>query len=468
MIDKNSLDVRGNAKPTGPPCFRTPAKWCFLTVMEIASLAGLVVAAEGPTPSLDSSGILALQQRCGSGTALKESFQLTRTCALGGPGLAATETLAFEENPLFIYALGNAKGNGQAEESPPLVRRFFLLKPNALVIDDRVQLPVSGKPPHWLLDSRSLSQRGQVRVGKGNNALFCETLFTGAIPQGDSSEVRFLHVLHISNGDDLRPTTRSKLVEQDGQLSLTVTTAERVFQLTLPAAADAAGRVAISTTDGEELLAGRPLPSGVLPHGPQGVQLLKRWDAAYHHNRRPGWDTGRPSSNLEKAVDDGTLKPCRAVVLGCGTGTNAIYLAKRGFEVTGIDIAPTALIRAKAKADKAGVEVRWLLASVLAPPREKPFELIFDRGCYHGVRRQNAAGYVEAVARLSQPGTRVLILAGNANESRPYGPPRVKEEEIRGDFSKSFEFQWLRETQFDTMEPNGKGALAWSVLLRKK
>jgi len=61
-----------------------------------------------------------------------------------------------------------------------------------------------------------------------------------------------------------------------------------------------------------------------------------------------------------------------------------------------------------------------------------------------------------------------LGLAGNANEAGRGGPPRVKEEELRGDFSESFDFEWLRETRFDPCNAVTKGALAWSALLRRK
>jgi SAM-dependent methyltransferase len=157
------------------------------------------------------------------------------------------------------------------------------------------------------------------------------------------------------------------------------------------------------------------------------------------------------------------------VELGCGSGNDAIYLAGRGFDVTAIDIAPSALSQAEKKAKDAGVKVGWLHADVLNPPELEPFDLIYDRGCYHGVRRQNAAGYVATLRRLSRPGTQVLILAGNANEPPPHsGPPRVREADIRADFGPWFEFQWLRETRFDTTELDRKGALAWSILLRRK
>jgi SAM-dependent methyltransferase len=156
------------------------------------------------------------------------------------------------------------------------------------------------------------------------------------------------------------------------------------------------------------------------------------------------------------------------VVLGCGTGTNPVYLAGRGFDVTAIDIAPTALVRAEEKARKAGVKVRWVLADVLAVPDLGAFDFIFDRGCYHGVRRVSATGFVKTVRRLSREGTRFLIVAGNANETRRGGPPRVKESEVRSDFSRWFDFVWLREARFDSRDPKGKGPLAWSILLRRK
>jgi SAM-dependent methyltransferase len=88
----------------------------------------------------------------------------------------------------------------------------------------------------------------------------------------------------------------------------------------------------------------RLLPSGIMPHGPKGAALLERWDKPYRGKRVPPWDTGRVANELKKAVEDGTIRPGRALVLGCGSGTNAIYLAGKGFDVTGLDVAPTALV----------------------------------------------------------------------------------------------------------------------------
>jgi SAM-dependent methyltransferase len=488
--------------------------WLFTVARALRIAAVAMILVSGPAaeaigqtklfgkaagPSLRAADLFALKERCGSADPLEESLPLTGKHAFGGPEFKTAEIRAFEENRFFIYAVGvvsDADGGGEAgrrrKKSPRLVRRFIFLKPSTFVVDDQVLGPASKAPVRWLLhalDEPKIEDR-RVRISGAEGELLCETLLPAkvtlestrrirggepsedyrieVVPQGDSDEVRFLHVIHTRSRGDEGSAARSELVDNDGRLQLTVSAGGRVFRLFLPSRRTGTDQIEVTGTDGQVLLPRRLLPAGVLPHGPEGTRLLERWDSRYRGDGRPAWDIGRPSSELKKAVEEGTLKPCRAVVLGCGTGTNAVYLAAKGFDVTGIDIAPTALSRAREKARKAGVKVRFLLADVLAPPELGPFELIYDRGCYHGVRRQNAAGYVKTVQRLTGPGSRILLLAGNANEERHYGPPRVKEEELRGDFTESFQFEWLREIRFDTMDPKGKGALAWSVLLQRK
>lgn len=445
-------------------------------------------------PMLRSSDVFLLTGVSGTGQGVANPFEFLGQTVFDELHFASGDIVAFEENRLFVYALGQAsKAFGPVEGAPPakpapqFVRRLFLLRPSTLVVDDLVRVPAALGPPRWwLYCPGELDIQGpRTACGVDAQRLVCRTLLpekatlkSMAGPDGASfkldvtprdavTETRFLHVL-AARGDGQSPKFEARLTGNGAILKLTVTTPQHSFELELPPTAGEAGRIAVSKPGGEALLKRRLLPSGVLPHGAEGMRLLERWDSAYRDGRRPGWDTRRPSSELTKAVEDGELRRCRVVELGCGTGTNAIYLAGKGFEVTAVDIAPTALGLARAKAEKAEVKVRWVLADVLAPPKLRAFDLVYDRGCYHGVRRGNAAGYVATLRRLTRPGSRVLILAGNANEKRHYGPPRVKEEEIRGDFAELFDFQWLRETHFDTFDSQQKGALAWSILLRRK
>src|SRR5947209_7614911 len=140
-----------------------------------------------------------------------------------------------------------------------------------------------------------------------------------------------------------------------------------------------------------------------------------RWDERYEKGDTP-WETGQPSSELQRVLAEVTIRPCRALELGCGTGASAGWLARQGFDVTALDLSTLAIERARPRADEAGVHVGFVVADVLNPPAELagPFDFFFDRGCYHVVRRENVAAYRETLRRLTRPGTLGLVLGGHA------------------------------------------------------
>ena len=449
----------------------------------------------GPGASLTAADLVALKLRCGAAEPLEESLQLVRQHAFSGRRSEAGKILAFEENRLFIYAVADMSGGRDSARGGGTrhIRRFFLLKPSTMVIEDLVRAASAERPIRWLLRSAAepkirfrmiVVDESATRI-HGCNLLPAEASLKKTsrsrgdnrpaefrievAPKEPSEQVRFLHVFGLGGISDQNAPGHPTALSGDRQLELAVTTRERrVFELTLPSESSSAGKIKVAAADGKPLLARRLLPSGVMPHGPEGARLLERWDAPYRRERLPGWDVGQPCSHLVKAVEDETFRPGRAIVLGCGSGTNAIYLAGKGFEVTGVDVAPSALVIAAEKARKAGVKVNWMVADVVALPKLEAFDLLFDRGCYHHICRYNSAGYVETLRRLSHGDTRALILAGSDADARGGGPPRVKEETIRNDFSKLFEFEWLRGIRFDTRNASANGASAWSIHLRRK
>ena len=192
------------------------------------------------------------------------------------------------------------------------------------------------------------------------------------------------------------------------------------------------------------------------------------WNDRYRDGNLP-WDTGRPSTELQRVVCQHAIPPCRALDLGCGTGTNCIWLAQQGFDVTGIDVAPLAVERAEARAHAAGVTANFTVADVLhLPDLHGPFEFFFDRGCYHAVRRNAPELYAPAVARQLASGGRGLILAGNAREPHDPGPPVVTEEEIRDELGLEFQILDLHEFRFDEAPGVSERFLGWSCLVEKR
>jgi SAM-dependent methyltransferase len=192
------------------------------------------------------------------------------------------------------------------------------------------------------------------------------------------------------------------------------------------------------------------------------------WNDRYRDGELP-WDTGRPSTELQKVITRHNLQPCRALEVGCGTGTNSVWLAQQGFEVTGFDLAPLAIQRAEERARDAGISAKFLTASVLdLPDLGGPFGFFFDRGCYHAVRRDGALEYAPAVARQLAPGAYGLVLCGNAREPHEPGPPVVAEEDLRHELGVAFEIVELNEFRFDEAPGVTESFLGWSVWLQKR
>ncbi len=80
------------------------------------------------------------------------------------------------------------------------------------------------------------------------------------------------------------------------------------------------------------------------------------WDSRYSDHERV-W-SGEPNDALTVEVEG--MRPGRALDVGCGEGADAVWLAGRGWAVTGLDPSGVALARARSAAAAAGVEVSWV------------------------------------------------------------------------------------------------------------
>jgi cyclopropane fatty-acyl-phospholipid synthase-like methyltransferase len=130
---------------------------------------------------------------------------------------------------------------------------------------------------------------------------------------------------------------------------------------------------------------------------------------------RTGWDTGITPPEVVEAFAGGHIPPGPALDLGCGTGTNAIYMAQQGRQVTGIDFAPRAIARARQKAQQAGLQekVQFFVADVT---RLKDLDLpqyafALDIGCFHGLSDEGRHRYVDGLADRLLPGARLMLFA---------------------------------------------------------
>jgi cyclopropane fatty-acyl-phospholipid synthase-like methyltransferase len=140
------------------------------------------------------------------------------------------------------------------------------------------------------------------------------------------------------------------------------------------------------------------------------LSLRKRLLFNLMYFRKPPWDTGISPPELLEFI--ATHSPGRALDLGCGTGTNAITLAKNGWQVTGVDFAVRAIRQARQKARRAGVQVDFHIGDVTQLDGiPTPFDLILDIGCLHNLRASQKKAYIDNLDRFLAPGGTFLLYA---------------------------------------------------------
>lgn len=175
---------------------------------------------------------------------------------------------------------------------------------------------------------------------------------------------------------------------------------------------------------------------------------------------RPPWDTEITPPEVVAYINDAEVVPGRALDLGCGTGTNCVALAQKGWDAVGVDFSLLAILRARRRARRARVAVRFYQSDVTDLSfLKEPFDLVLDIGCLHGVSQERHADYAEHVARLTRPGGVYMLYAFTPRESRGqmlglspqmvrdlFGPALVVERQEGGEdpTGPSSAWYWLR------------------------
>lgn len=196
---------------------------------------------------------------------------------------------------------------------------------------------------------------------------------------------------------------------------------------------------------------------------------LERWEKRYVSGDLP-WDSGQPDVHLSHMLEAFDIAPGTALDLGCGTGTNAVWLCQRGFSVTGVDVSATAVQAAQRRAEAcAGGRCRFHTLDVLTQPvPDAPFALAYDRGCFHTFDQpEHRAAFATAVAAaLGDDGIWISVIGSTDGPPREEGPPRRSARDVADAVEPCFEILLLESTQFDPLRHRDKRA--WLLVARKR
>jgi SAM-dependent methyltransferase len=160
------------------------------------------------------------------------------------------------------------------------------------------------------------------------------------------------------------------------------------------------------------------------------------------------WYSSRPSPWLVRAVRDGRFPSSGSVLdVGCGTGTNLLWLARRGFRAFGADVSPTAIGIAESRAQREKLSVDLRVASADRLPFERgAFDSALDNGCFHSIPHRHRAAYASEIARVLRPDAPFLLTWIPREVRTSLGPPhRPSLQEAAEAFEPGFVFaevQW--------------------------
>jgi cyclopropane fatty-acyl-phospholipid synthase-like methyltransferase len=173
---------------------------------------------------------------------------------------------------------------------------------------------------------------------------------------------------------------------------------------------------------------------------------------------RPPWDTGVTPPEVVEFLDRTPVG--RALDIGCGTGTNAVAMAARGWRVTGVDFSSRALRAARARAAAAGLTVDFIQgdASELRGVTGR-FEYLLDIGCFHSLPPDSQRRYAGRLAELAVPGASFMLYTFLSPDGTGSLPSRASLERL---FTPAFTLRRF-EQGTDRRRPS-----AWATLQRAR
>lgn len=146
------------------------------------------------------------------------------------------------------------------------------------------------------------------------------------------------------------------------------------------------------------------------------------WEAAYNRGPTP-FDLEGPLPWVVTLATDGRIRG-RVLDAGCGGGHNTLYLARLGFEVVGVDVAPSAISRARHKAGQQGVRAEFTVDDLVnLADRPSTFDTVIDIGCFHSLQPEDRARYASALHAACRPGARLHLRC--FTDSKQQGPPGI-------------------------------------------
>lgn len=193
----------------------------------------------------------------------------------------------------------------------------------------------------------------------------------------------------------------------------------------------------------------------------------KSWDRVYHEyplGELP-WELGKPRPVLIQVIEEGLVKPGKALDICCGAGTNTVYMAQKGFKVTGLDISHKAIEYGKQKAQEARVKIKWIVGNALEFPFEDgEFDFVFDMGCFHSIHPEDRERFINGLCRILKPDGQYFLTCFSDRNGSAWN--HFTKDHLIQLFSGKFTFQ--RVAHYGSADGDSFTRFFYSILMQKK
>lgn len=167
---------------------------------------------------------------------------------------------------------------------------------------------------------------------------------------------------------------------------------------------------------------------------------------SFYENGTPPWVIGEPQPAIVALEKTGAIEG-KVLDVGCGLGEHTILLTRLGYDVLGVDYAPTAIEQARANAAAKGVDARFEVADAMNLTAEPGYDTIVDSALFHVFGDDaDRAAYVASLHGAVRPGGLIHVLA-LSDAGRGFGPS-VSEAVIRDAFGDGWELEALDTTTY--------------------
>ncbi len=193
------------------------------------------------------------------------------------------------------------------------------------------------------------------------------------------------------------------------------------------------------------------------------ISPVDEWEGRYRRGET-GWDRNGSNPLLHTWLVESLSADSTILIPGCGHGHELIDLARMGFAVTGIDIAPTPVARMRSTLDSEGLSAEVIQVDMFEYCPDSPFDAVYEQTSLCAIQPGQRVAYEKKLHQWLRPGGELYALFMQTGAEG--GPPfhcDITDMKALFPFSR---WEWGEEKALHSPHPSGRFELAYRLIRR--